>query len=114
MVDLRPGRIAWERLIFIKCSFVHAEYQKVVELTNNKISSKTIHINEAISLVLMRALLEFSINFQVTITFLVIWLVDAAQLSGHSYWLPSNYIIFSKWRLSKYKAIMNDDIGKFG
>ncbi len=30
----------------------------------------TIHINEAISLVLVRALLEFSINFQVTITFL--------------------------------------------
>ena len=32
----------------------------------------TIHINKAISLVLVRALLEFSINFQVTIIFLPI------------------------------------------
>ncbi len=39
----------------------------------------------------------FSINFQVTIAFLAIWLVDAARLSGDSYWLPSNYNIFSKW-----------------
>ncbi len=30
-------------------------------------------------------------------------------------WLPSNYnIFFSKSRLSKWIAIMNDDIGKFG
>ena len=32
----------------------------------------TIHINEAISLVLVSALLEFSINFQVAIIFLAI------------------------------------------
>ncbi len=56
----------------------------------------------------------FSINFQVTITFLAISLVDAARLSGDSYWLPSNYNIVSKWRLSKLIAFMNDDIGKFG
>ena len=41
-------------------------------------------------------LFYFSINFQVTITFRVIWLVDAARLSGDSYGLPSNYKTFYK------------------
>ena len=39
----------------------------------------------------------FSINLEVTITFLhflAIWLVDAARLSGGSLWLPSDYNIF--------------------
>ena len=61
----------------------------------------------------------FTINFQVTIKFLAIWLVDAAQLSGDSYRLHNNYNNFSnwrhsKWRLSKWIAIMNGDLGKFG
>ncbi len=34
-------------------------------------------------------LFAYSINFQVTITFLAIWLVDAARLSRDSYWLAS-------------------------
>ena len=38
--------------------------------------------------------ITISINFQVTITFLAICLVDAARLSSDSYWLASNYNIF--------------------
>ena len=44
----------------------------------------------------LRDLQYFSINFQVTITFLAIGLVDGARLSGDSYWLPGNYNIFFK------------------
>ena len=48
------------------------------------------------------------IHFEVSITFVAIWLVDAARLSGDSYWLPSDY------NMAPYRiAIMNDDIGKF-
>ncbi len=37
---------------------------------------------------------SFSINFEVTKTFLAIRLVDTARLSGDSHCLPSDYNIF--------------------
>ncbi len=54
------------------------------------------------------------------IEFLTMLLVDPSLLSRDSYWLPSNYNIFSKWILTiqisdpYHIAVMNDDIAKFG
>ena len=38
--------------------------------------------------------LVISINFEVTITFLAIWLVDAAWFSSDSHWQAGDYKIF--------------------
>ena len=43
---------------------------------------------------LARDIIVISINFQVTIDFLAIWLVEIGALWGNSYWLPSDYIAF--------------------
>ena len=56
--------------------------------------------------------LLISINFEVTLTFLAIGLVDTAQLSGDSHWAASDYNIFQNGVLYR-KAIMNEDIWKF-
>ncbi len=41
-------------------------------------------------------------------------MVDAARLSGDSYWLPSNYDIFFKMAAFKMDSYHNDGTGKFG
>ena len=55
---------------------------------------------------LMPDLNYFSINFQVTIDFPAIWLVEIGALWGNSYWRPSDYsflYFYSKWPPSYFQ-----------
>ncbi len=95
-----------------KCTKYYRTFKKSTNKRLNINNYTTIHINEAISLVLLCALLEFSKDFQVTINFL------QSDLSTQ----PDSHVIVTScpatitfFKMAACRiVVMNNDIAKFG